>query len=114
MMFLIAEVHPFTDGNGRVARVLMNAELTAAGLQRIVIPLPYRRDYLQSLRALSRGADTRPLIRVLDYAQEYATEIFWGDLRIAEEGLNSTNAFIPEDEAEALGIRLQLPSYGTE
>lgn len=114
MMFLVAEVHPFTDGNGRVARVLMNAELTAAGLQRIVIPLPYRRDYLQGLRALSRGADTRPLIRVLDYAQEYATEILWGDLRIAEEGLNSTNAFIPEDEAEALGIRLQLPSHGAE
>jgi Fic/DOC family len=110
MMFLVAEVHPFTDGNGRVARVLMNAELTAAGLQRIVIPLPYRGDYLQALRTLSRRAEPRPLIRVLDYAQEYATEIIWSDLRIAEVGLNATNAFIPEQEAEDLGIRLQLPS----
>jgi hypothetical protein len=110
MMFLVAEVHPFTDGNGRVARVLMNAELTAAGLQRIVIPLPYRHDYLQGLRAFSRGGDTRLLLRVLDYAQQYATEIDWRDLRIAEIRLNATNAFVPPDEAEALGIRLVLPS----
>jgi len=33
-MFLVAEVHPFADGNGRVARALMNAELTTAGLDK--------------------------------------------------------------------------------
>jgi hypothetical protein len=109
MMFLVAEVHPFTDGNGRVARVLMNAELTAAGLQRIVIPLPYRSDYLQGLRALSGGGDTRPLVRVLDYAQQYAAEIDWSDLRRAERALAATNAFVPPDEAEAMGIRLIMP-----
>jgi hypothetical protein len=27
MMFLVSEVHPSDDGNGRVARVMMNAEL---------------------------------------------------------------------------------------
>ena len=37
-MFLISEVHPFADGNGRAARLLMNSELTAAGEQRIVGP----------------------------------------------------------------------------
>src|SRR6476620_2578334 len=31
MMFLISEVHPFLDGNGRIARVMMNAELTSRG-----------------------------------------------------------------------------------
>jgi hypothetical protein len=110
MMFLIAEVHPFTDGNGRVARVLMNAELTAAGLQRIVIPLPYRNEYLQGLRALSRGSRPHALVRVLDYAQEYAAQITWNHLRVAEAALTSTNAFVPQDEAEELGIRLKLPS----
>jgi len=29
MMFLISEVHPFADGNGRAARIMMNAELIA-------------------------------------------------------------------------------------
>ena len=27
MMFMISEIHPFLDGNGRLARVMMNAEL---------------------------------------------------------------------------------------
>jgi hypothetical protein len=35
MMFLISEVHPFADGNGRIARIMMNAELVAAGEERI-------------------------------------------------------------------------------
>jgi hypothetical protein len=110
MTFLVAEVHPFTDGNGRVARVLMNAELTAAGLQRIVIPLPYRNEYLQGLRALSRGSRPQALVRVLDYAQEYAAQISWNHLRVAEAELTSTNAFVPQDEAEEMGLRLKLPS----
>lgn len=38
LMFLVSEVHPFDDGNGRIARVMMNAELTAARQARIVIP----------------------------------------------------------------------------
>ena len=29
MMFLVSEVHPFVDGNGRIARIMMNAELVA-------------------------------------------------------------------------------------
>ena len=81
----------------------------AAGLQRIVVPLPYRGNYLRGLRALSLGNRPQPLLRVLDYAQEYATEVFWGDLGVAEAGLAATNAFVPEEEAEDLGLRLVLP-----
>lgn len=109
MMFLVSEVHPFTDGNGRVARVLMNAELTAAGQQRIVIPLPYRDNYLQGLRALSRSGDPRPLVRVLDFAQRYATAIDWSNLETAKAQLAETNAFVPPDVAEEKAQRLVLP-----
>lgn len=109
MMFLIAEVHPFTDGNGRVGRVLMNAELTVAGLQRIVVPLCFRDNYLQGLRALSRNADPRPLVRALDYLQQYAAAIDWSDLRRAERELRATNAFVTPDVAEESGVRLLLP-----
>jgi len=109
VMFLVSEVHPFVDGNGRVARVLMNAELTGAGLQRITIPLPYRDDYLRALRALSRGENPRPLVRVLDFAQRYAAAIDWSDLATAEAALRETNAFVTPDEAEERGVRLQLP-----
>ena len=109
MMFLIGEVHPFTDGNGRVARVLMNAELSAAGEQRIVIPIVYRDDYLRGLRALSRNANPQPLIRVLDFAQAYAAAIDWSDLPSAERMLERTNAFVTPDLAEERDVRLELP-----
>jgi len=49
MMFLISEVHPFDDGNGRLARLAMNAELTVAGQHRILVPLIVRNDYLAGL-----------------------------------------------------------------
>jgi len=38
MMFMVSEVHPFLDGNGRVGRVMMNVELAAASLSKIIIP----------------------------------------------------------------------------
>jgi hypothetical protein len=113
-MFLVSEVHPFTDGNGRVARVLMNAELTNAGQQRITIPLSYRDNYLQGLRALSRNGNPRPLARVLDFAQRYAATIDWSDLDVAKEMLTRTNALVPPDVADEKGLRLVLPeSVGT-
>jgi hypothetical protein len=108
-MFLISEVHPFADGNGRVGRVFMNAELSAAGQQRLIIPLSYREDYLGGLRALSRGGDPRPLIRVLDFAQRYAAAINWSDYLEARQMLAATSAFVPPDEAEEPGNRLRLP-----
>ena len=36
-MWVVAEVHPFVDGNGRMARIAMNAELHSAGLSRNII-----------------------------------------------------------------------------
>lgn len=110
MMFLVSEVHPFADGNGRVGRVLMNAALSAVGEQRIVIPIVYRDDYLQALRALSRNGNPQPLIRVLDFAQAYAAAIEWSDLGAAEQALEETSAFVTPEEAEERGVRLALPT----
>jgi hypothetical protein len=107
-MFLISEVHPFTDGNGRIARVVMNAQLSADRQQRIVIPLVYRDNYLQSLRLLSRNGDPAALIRVLDVAQRYSASIPWQDLQAAEQALRDTNAFVTPDEADETGARLKL------
>jgi Fic/DOC family len=110
MMFLISEVHPFIDGNGRVGRVFMNAELSAVGQQRIVIPLSYRDDYLGGLRALSRGGDPRALIRVLEFAQKYSAAIDWSEMALARRMLEESRAFVPPDEAEQTGLRLRLPA----
>ena len=52
IMFLVAAVHPFADGNGRVAHIMMNAELVAESEQRIIIPTIFRNNYLVALKAL--------------------------------------------------------------
>jgi Fic family protein len=39
LMLMVSEVHPFDDGNGRLARAVMNAVLTAAGETRILVPI---------------------------------------------------------------------------
>jgi hypothetical protein len=106
-MFLVSEVHPFTDGNGRVARVLSNAELTAVGQQRLIVPTVFRDHYLHALRAMSRSANPIPLIRVLDRAQDFCAQLDWTDVARAETQLRSAHAF---DEADAAGLILRLPS----
>lgn len=112
MMFLVSEVHPFVDGNGRVARIMMNAELEAAGEHKIVIPTVYRDNYISALKAISNGGDCRPLIRTLDFAQRYTASVSWDDLGTARGLLQETHAFLDATEAEGAGLRLVLPRAG--
>lgn len=51
----IARIHPFTDGNGRTARLAMNFILLAAGYPPISIPTELRQDYYQALEAADSG-----------------------------------------------------------
>lgn len=104
MMILVSEVHPFVDGNGRVARIMMNAELVAGGQERIIIPTAYRTDYLGALKALSHNGQTTPLIRMLDYVQRYTHALDWSELDRARMTLEQTGAF-----AEGENARLRIP-----
>jgi hypothetical protein len=108
-MFLVAEVHPFSDGNGRVARALANAELSAAGQQRLTIPIVYRDDYLQALRAMSRLSAPGALIKVLARAQAWAGGVDWSSMASAETDLKRTNALLTPEEADERGVILRTP-----
>ncbi len=72
IMFMISEIHPFNDGNGRIARVMMNAELFATKHSTIIIPNIYHEDYLSSLRALTRRDRPEPLIKMLARAHSFS------------------------------------------
>lgn len=109
LMFLVAEVHPFADGNGRTARILMNAELLAAGEERIVIPTVYRNNYLAALKALSHHGHAEALIRTLDYAQKWTAAIAWRDLEATRRELGRCHAFADPRQADEHGIRLTMP-----
>lgn len=107
MMFLVAEVHPFADGNGRIARVFMNAELTASGEQRIIVPTGYRHNYLNALSGLTHDDHATGLIRMLDFAQRYAGAIDWSTSENAQRMLEATGAF--DENAATARIRLPEP-----
>lgn len=113
MKFLIAEVHPFTDGNGRTARIMMNAELVSAGEERIVIPTVFRDNYITALRALSRG-NPRPLVSTLDFAQRWVAAVPWAGLGATTAVLTRCNAFLDASEAEKAGIVLRTPDEARE
>lgn len=103
MMFLISEVHPFLDGNGRIARLMMNAELVAAGQCRIIIPNVYREDYLTALRKLTRQGNPDPYIRMLQKAQAFSATLDAETQEGMMEQLRKKEAF---SEPEGRQLRL--------
>ena len=105
MMVLVSEVHPFADGNGRTARVMMNAELVAGGQERIIIPTAYRTDYLGALKVFSQNGLTEPLIRMLSFAQNYTHKIDWSTLDRARKMLTKSNAFAEGEDAKLKFIK---------
>jgi len=49
------DIHPFTDGNGRTARLLMNLILVNHGYFVVSIPPIFRQEYISALRLAQRG-----------------------------------------------------------
>ena len=77
--FLVAECHPFDDGNGRIARLMMNAELVSAGLHKIIAPSVCRDNYLNGMRSASRNHRFRTHVKVLHQLHQYTASIDWTD-----------------------------------
>lgn len=99
IMFMISEIHPFLDGNGRIARVMMNAELVKEEQTKIIIPTVYRDDYLGTLRRLTRQKDPIAYVKMLQRAQEFSSTIKANDMNEAEIHLEACNAFKEHDKA---------------
>lgn len=51
----LVAIHPFADGNGRTARLMMNALLLATGFPLVVIEVERRAEYLRALDEANQG-----------------------------------------------------------
>ena len=51
--FIFVYIHPYMDGNGRIARFLMNVMLASGGYSWIVIPVEKRKGYMAALEKAS-------------------------------------------------------------
>lgn len=109
VMFLVSEVHPFGDGNGRVARLMMNAELVAAGEVRLVIPTVYRNNYLAALRGATHNGAFDALYAALSFARRFTAQVDFTSRLTAERDLERTHALMDPNLADANGVRLLLP-----
>lgn len=72
----LMDIHPFTDGNGRTAQLLMNLILVNKGYGVISIPPIRQDDYINALSASRRQKDMEPFSKliaecVIDAQQEY-------------------------------------------
>jgi hypothetical protein len=105
-MFVVSEVHPFMDGNGRTARLAMNCMLSAAGQARIIVPTVYREDYLLALKSLSNHADAVPYLRAMTRIQAWTAAFDYRQPRPAlYQAFKECNAF----EEDLRNYRLLFP-----
>src|SRR5207249_2028582 len=74
-MFVVSEVHPFADGNGRTSRLLMNSFLSERAQCRIIVPTIFREDYLLAVKAVTNDADATPYIRAMRLCQKWTSEL---------------------------------------
>ena len=102
MQFMVAECHPFDDGNGRLARIMMNAELVSTEQHKIVVPTVHRDSYLNGLRQATRSGRFRTLTKVFADLQAYTGSIPWEDYGEARATLVSHYADKLPDEGVAV------------
>ena len=63
--FVFVFIHPYMDGNGRLARFLMNTMLASGGWPWTVIPVETRGEYMQALEAGSANKDIVPFTKFI-------------------------------------------------
>lgn len=72
--WLLGYIHPYQDGNGRMARFVMNAMLASGGYPWTVIRVEDRDAYLAALESASIDTDIRPFARFVAERVEWSLE----------------------------------------
>ncbi len=99
IMFLVSEVHPFDDGNGRLARIMMNVELVYGKQTKLIIPTVYREDYVLNLRKFTRQRESSGYIKMMRRAYDFSHWLEPNSYEYLLGQLYQSNAFRESDEA---------------
>ncbi|MEP7181384.1 MAG: Fic family protein [Betaproteobacteria bacterium] len=91
--FLISEVHPFADGNGRLSRLMLNAELSRLGLCRIIIPTLFHIQYVDCQRALTRNNHAEPFVSAIAKMATWTATFDYSEYDTLLSQLHKANAF---------------------
>jgi len=67
-------IHPFTDGNGRIGRALLNFVLQQNGYPKLFLDLGHREKYLGAVEEENEG-DCKPIVDLLYkiYVEQHST-----------------------------------------
>ncbi|KAF2359328.1 Fido domain [Trinorchestia longiramus] len=84
--YQLVYIHPFVDGNGRTARLLMNFLLMQAGYPPIIIRHQDRLEYYDTLQAANEG-DTRPFVRFISHCTEKTLDVYLWATRDASRAI---------------------------
>lgn len=78
----LVKIHPFTDGNGRTSRLLMNLILLQAGLPAAVIKVEQRLEYYSALDKAHTTGDHQDFIELVGRCVVEGFEPYWWGLGI--------------------------------
>jgi hypothetical protein len=98
MLFMIREIQPFPEGSGRIARIMMNAELTSAGESKIIIPTAFRNDYLLALWRFSKQRDPKIFVYTMERIRKFSSNLYGEDAATMEHFLRRCYAFDNPEE----------------
>ena len=91
--FLVSEIHPFEDGNGRLSRLLMNAELSRVARCRVIIPTLYHPQYVDCAKQLSQHNQPEGFVSAIAKMARWCAQFDYADLPRLIESLRAANAF---------------------
>jgi Fic family protein len=85
-------IHPFADGNGRLARLVANLPVLQAGLPPIIIPKEQRKEYIDTLAAwhyaagqIKAGYELLDATDELAVLAEFCGRAWQGSVKLVEE-----------------------------
>lgn len=75
----MVRIHPFDDGNGRGARLLMNLLLIQKGYPPAIIQMSKRREYFHALTTADQG-ELAPFVMFIAESLLETEKLIWADI----------------------------------